>query len=226
MKHNIEVDNVIMNNNKVTLHNQTFKKIEATGVCELNLFNCNIIDLNIEISDNSSLLINYFNLINKLDTKINVNANNKSVFILNHSFVNNEKYNLEVNTFFKSEEASITVNINGINDKGTLTSSVNGYVDNEKFNNTLEENMRVINLNNGKVTSNPNMYISTSKVIANHNTTIGSVREDELLYLMSKGINKENAIKLICKGFLTRIISDEEMCKQIKKEYERGDLNA
>ena len=29
MKHNIEVDNVIMNNNKVTLHDQTFKKIEA-----------------------------------------------------------------------------------------------------------------------------------------------------------------------------------------------------
>ena len=226
MKHNVEVDNVIMNNNKVTLHDQTFKKIEAKGECELNLFNCNIIDLNIEISDNSSLLINYFNLINKLDTKINVNANNKSAFILNHSFLNNEKYNLEVNTFFKSEEASITVNINGINDKGTLMSSVNGYVDNEKFNNTLDENMRVINLNNGKVTSNPNMYISTSKVIANHNTTIGSVREDELLYLMSKGINKENAIKLICKGFLTRIISNEEMCKQIKKEYEGGDLNA
>ncbi len=220
MKHNIEVDNVIINNGKRDLYEQTFKKIEATGKCELNLFNCNIIDLEVNVHDDSSLTINYYNIIDKLETKINVNVNNKSSFTLNHSFVNNNKYNLEINTFFKKEEASIKVNINGINDKGVLSSLINGYVDNEKFNNTLDENMRIINLNDGKVTCNPNMYINISKVIANHNTTIGGVRDDELLYLMSKGIEKDAAISLICKGFLTRIITNNDLREKIKELIE------
>ena len=197
MEHNIKVDNIILNNEELLVENENITNIEAIGSCILNLFNCNIMELEINIHDNASLVINYFNVINNLESKIIVKANNKSSFILNHSFINKGNYELFVYTDFLKEEANITVNINGINDGGRLTCDVNGYVHTDKFNNVLDENMRIINLNDGNVISNPNMYISTSKVIANHNTTIGGVRLDELFYLMSKGIDKDKAIKLI-----------------------------
>lgn len=215
MKHNIEVDNIILDNEELLIENKNIKRINANGKCTLNLFNCNIIDLEINIYDNASLIVNYFNSIDKLNSRIVVKANNKSAFILNHSFINKGNYNLNIFTDFLLEDASITVNINGINDGGKVNADVNGYVHVDKFNNVLDENMKIVNLNNGVVMSNPNMYISASKVIANHNTTVGGVRLDELFYLMSKGIDKEEATNLIIKGFLIKIIKNNKMQNKI-----------
>ncbi len=215
MKHSIEVDSIILNNEELFIENKNIKSIEVSGKCILNLFNCNIIDLEINIQDNASLIVNYFNNINELNSRIVVKANNKSSFILNHSFINKGKYNLNIYTDFIKEEANIVVNINGINNGGKLNADVNGYVHTDKLNNVLDENMRIINLNNGLVMSNPNMYISTSKVIANHNTTIGGVRLDELFYLMSKGIDKKEATNLIIKGFIIKIIDNKKLQNKI-----------
>ena len=65
------------------------------------------------------------------------------------------------------------------------------------------------------------MLINTSKVIANHENAIGSINEEELFYLMSKGLTKENAEKLICKGYLLSNMHNEELKDKIK-EYLNG----
>ena len=121
-----------------------------------------------------------------------------------------DKYNLDIKTDFLGKESSITVNLSGLNDGAKTIVDVKGYVKKNKNNNVLDENMRFININNGTVMSNPNMYIDTSLVIANHNTAIGGVSSNELFYLMSKGLSKEESVKLICNGFLiNKILSDE-----------------
>ena len=214
-----------MKGNKLLLDNITsaldepIEEIEAKGECILNLYRCNIIDLKINVKDNSSLTINYFNQIDELDTSFSITVNNKSKFTLNHSFINNHKYNLNINTDFLKEESNININIHGLNDQGKLNINVDGYVKTDKVNNYLDENIRIINLNDGEVTSNPNMFIDTSKVIANHNTTIGSIREDELFYLMSKGLDREKSIKLITKGFLIKNITDNNMKTKINELF-------
>ena len=222
MKHNIKVDNIILNNESLTLINENISNLTIRGKCQLSLFNCNIININIEIEDNASLILNYFNQIDKLDSIINIKANNKSSIIFNHSFINKDNYKLLIKTDFLKEEANIKVNIHGLNDKGEAYINVDGYVKENKSNNVLDENIRIINLHNGKVISNPNMFINTSKVIANHNTTIGNVNKDELLYLQSKGLDITSAIHLICLGFLTSIIDNEELIIKIK-EIQGGD---
>ncbi len=226
MKHNIEIDNIILNNESLLIENQTISKIKAKGLSEINLFNCNIINLEIEIDNNASLIINSFNIIDKIDTNIIIKANNKSSITFNHSFINNGKYNLNIYTDFLKEEGNILLNIHGINNGGTLNTNIDGFVHTDKFNNILDENIRIYNFNNGIVTSNPNMYISTSKVIANHNTIIGSVREDELFYLMSKGINKKEAINLIIKGFLVKIITNNDLKIKMQELIQGGENHA
>jgi len=217
MANKINVDSIILNNENLYIDEENISKIIAEGVCEINLFNSNIINLDIDVKTKSTLIINYFSLIKKRESNIKINAHNKSRVVFNHSFKNLDVYNLNIMTNFLGEEASITVNLNGLNDGGKCTLDVNGYVNTNKINNVLDENMKVVNLNNGTAVSNPNMYIDTSKVIANHNTTIGGIGDEELFYLMSKGLDKDEATKLICHGFLISKLNNEELVKRVKE---------
>ena len=61
------------------------------------------------------------------------------------------------------------------------------------------------------------MYIKTSQIIANHENAIGNINKDEVIYLMSKGINKENAEKLIIQGYLLSVIDNEELKTKIRE---------
>ena len=214
----INVDNIILDNNNLFLEYENITSITSLGNSKLNLFNCNIINLNITVKENSHLVINYYSVVYDNKSIINIFIENNASIILNHSFVNYNKYDLEVLTNFNGNDGKININIHGINDKGKTNIDVNGYVNNNN-NNILDESIRLININGGAAVSNPNMYISTSKVIANHNTTIGGVRSDELFYLMSKGLNRSDSIKLICDGFLIKNISDEGLITKIK-EYQ------
>ena len=62
---------------------------------------------------------------------------------------------------------------------------------------------------NGFIKINPNMFIDSNDVIANHNSTIGNINKDYLFYLNSKGIENDNAKKLIISGFLKSILNSD-----------------
>jgi Fe-S cluster assembly scaffold protein SufB len=173
--------------------------------------------LKIIVNNNSSLEINYFNIIDELDTNINIDVSKESSFTLNHSFINRNTYNLNIKSNFLSEESSINVNIHAINDGGKSKIDIDGLIKAQKINNNLMENIRVYNINGGKCESMPKMYIDTSKVIANHNVTISNLRDDELFYLNSKGINSLDATKLLCNGFLVKIINDDVLKTKVKE---------
>ena len=53
------------------------------------------------------------------------------------------------------------------------------------------------------------MFIDSNDVIANHNSTIGNINKDYLFYLNSKGIENDNAKKLIISGFLKSILNSD-----------------
>ena len=93
-------------------------------------------------------------------------------------------------------EGSITFNLTGIVPKG-----IKGCI--------LNQSSRIITFNDKKCTINPKLLIDEQDVIANHSALIGTFDEETLFYLMSRGISKENAIKLLVKGFLLDEESDK-----------------
>lgn len=188
---------------------------------EICLFNEKYENINIIIKDNASLFIDYFNDIEKLKTKINIEIGNKSSIIFNHSYLNKNSYELNIDVNYKSELSSAVINIKGINDNGLSSINAIGKVESNNINNVLDEKIKLININNGKSICKPIMLINTSKVIANHENAIGSINEEELFYLMSKGLTKENAIKLLCKGYLLSNMHNEELKDKIN-EYLNG----
>ena len=56
------------------------------------------------------------------------------------------------------------------------------------------------------LSANPLLEIDDFDVIANHGASIGAIDEDELYYLMSRGLEKDEAEKLIIGGFINPVL--------------------
>ena len=175
--------------------------IDKDTICNINK-EYSIKELNIELKDNVKFIINHYSEIDKSELKINIIENNNSEFLYNHSFISKEDYNVYINVKMIGNKSKNTINIHGISDGGKSSVIIDGKVNENTIDNELDENIKLLNINNGTSNIYPNMYIDTKNVSANHSASISLVNEDYIFYLMSKGINRENSIRLILDGFL------------------------
>ncbi|MBQ3020900.1 MAG: SufD family Fe-S cluster assembly protein [Bacilli bacterium] len=191
--------------NKILLDKESIINlvIVEDSICEINRNDIN--EINIEIKDNIK-----FRIIHKCknsttnNLKINIKQNNNSEFIYNHNFINNNIYNLDINIELKGNNSKNKIYINGISDMGKSNITLNGKVNDNTKDNELLEKVNLLNINEGKSVVLPNMFINTKNVIADHAVSITNINEDYLFYLNSKGIDNDNAKKLIIDGFLNK----------------------
>ena len=59
---------------------------------------------------------------------------------------------------------------------------------------------------NAEFNAKPELEIYADDVKCTHGSTSGNIDEDSLYYLMSRGLNREDSIKLLIKGFLNDIV--------------------
>ena len=55
---------------------------------------------------------------------------------------------------------------------------------------------------NARATVDPELEIESNDVKASHSASIGKVDEEQLFYLMSRGISRKKSVELIVKAFL------------------------
>lgn len=141
----------------------------------------------------------YYNNINYDDNEFYIEVNHKK------SNTHSELYNHGVN-----------VNNN------KLTYYVNGIVPKKSSKCTCNQENQIINMKDGKSTICPNLLIDNYDVDSNHGAYIGKFSEEKLFYLMSRGINRDDATRLLLESYL--INSDsidlnkiEEFTNEIKK---------
>jgi len=189
--------------NKILLDNRSIIDLNIIEDTICNISNeYNINELNINIKDNVKLVINHYKEIENNTLNINIKQENNSEFIYNHSFINSGNYDLNINIILENNDCINTINIHGISDSGISNIIVDGKVYENTLNNELYENIKMLNINNGKSKIIPNMYINTKNVMANHAATISDINSDYLFYMNQKGIKTSDAIKLIIDGFL------------------------
>ena len=121
----------------------------------------------------------YYNNINYDDNKFWINVNHKV------SNTHSEVYNHGVNVKTKK-----------------LDYLVNGIVPKSSSKCICNQDNQIINMDNGKSTILPILLIDNYDVDSNHGAYIGKFREEELFYLMSRGISKEDSYRLLLNGFL------------------------
>lgn len=171
------------------------------------IYDLNDIDITFNLSDNAYVEVYDFNNKN-IKSNIVVNQTNNTNFIYYHSFKVDDEYILDYKANIIGNNNKNIIKILGISN-GYVNLNIDGIVKENTMNNYLDEQIKVLTID-GKADISPMMHINIKDVIANHNTAISNVREDIIFYLMSKGISRKDAIKLICDGYLYGLFKDEE----------------
>lgn len=184
--------------------------------------NCNLYELKKEqdvkiqykyyLSQNSNLVIHKFydcKNVKELDI-IELNGENANIDYKFHTISKeNQKYDIMI--YHNSCKTKSKILNKGVNiENGELIFNVTGVVYNGVTDCEVDQNNRIITMNNNKCSINPNLLIEENDVIANHSALIGKFNEKEIFYLMSRGIKREDAIRLLTRGFL----QDETIFKE------------
>ena len=213
-KEKTKMETIIIVNKDVNLH--LFEKINGTN---------GKLRTRYQIKGNAT--VSKFNNIKKIKeyTIINLDEEN-SRFEYNLKTISEKEEAYDIITYHNASNTTSVINPNGVNIKeGKLKFNVSSFVPKGKIKCDASQNNKIINLTNNECIINPNLYIDEYDVVANHSAWIGSFKEAEIFYLQSRGINKEEAIKLLIKGFLTSKleITEEELenIKNIIDEYWR-----
>lgn len=71
--------------------------------------------------------------------------------------------------------------------------------------------MRVLLLDKkSSAVAEPKLEIENNEVKASHAASVGKIDEDQLFYLASRGVEREEAKKLIVEGFLNEVIRESD----------------
>lgn len=114
----------------------------------------------------------------------------------------------------KNTNSNIKNNIVSVH-AGKVAVQVSTFIPKGKIGCIANQNNRIISLNEKKNEIRPNLYIDEYDVVANHSALIGKFSGEELFYLQSRGISKEEATGLLLKGFLLSDIVNKKMQKEI-----------
>lgn len=131
----------------------------------------------------------------------------------NINYDDNEFY-IEVN--HKKGNTHSELYNHGVNvNNNKLTYYVNGIVPKKSSKCICNQENQIINMKDGKSTICPNLLIDNYDVDSNHGAYIGKFSEEKMFYLMSRGINRDDATKLLLESYL--INSDSIDINKIKK---------
>lgn len=116
-------------------------------------------------------------------------------------------YELSVVMDHRVGETKGRVEIRGVAQKGArvkITGLIKIDKDAQKVDDFLE--MRVLLLDDKSwAVVEPKLEIEANQVKASHAATVSKINEEEVFYLMSRGVNKEKAEEIIVDGFLKGI---------------------
>ncbi len=77
-----------------------------------------------------------------------------------------------------------------------------------------------------KVDAIPSLIVKTDDVSASHGGTVGEVDEDQVFYMRTRGINREDAIRILVEGFFEPVITlfEDEHLEALVRERISGKL--
>ncbi|MBR4179053.1 MAG: SufD family Fe-S cluster assembly protein [Bacilli bacterium] len=203
---NVKANIIVVNN----LSNDSINLLSFDNVCNnYSILNYLIIDIGAKTS-----ISNYYSSLIGDSSKNNLNSiyigEKKQVFDINYLvdvFGKNSKCNIDVQGSLNNESKK--------NFKGTINF-------NKGSSKSIGEENEYCVLLSDKVISKsmPMLLCTEDDVIGNHSTASGKVNEKVLFYIMSRGISKKNAEKLIVKSNFNKLlnmIKDDNIRNEIEE---------
>ncbi len=201
-------------NGSMILYNVTDKKIN--------------VNMNINLALNSTFKLYNINT-SSSDASVNIlcNLNDKNANFESLNVVltkNNANYNSSITINHYSSYTTSDLSVYAIaKDKSHIILDNNAFIKKASSKSVAHQKAKGLTLDKTSlIKALPNLYIDEYDVIANHAASIGSLNPDDLFYLMSRGLDKEEASKIIIMGFITPLIdkiNDEDTKKMILNKF-------
>lgn len=182
------------------------------------------INIKILLESNSSLIINQLGFDSSINYDVNIN-NNGNLYVVDSIISKVDSIN-NINLSHKGNNSEIRFYTNGINlENKKMYYNVNGIISKDISDVYLEENSKIINVKDGDSKIIPNLIVDSKDISANHSAYIGTLDNDTLNYLMSRGIEKDKAKDLIIKSILLSKmnLNIDEFIKEIGLYIEGGE---
>lgn len=120
-----------------------------------------------------------------------------------YSTINKDNNDYEININHLGNNITSNITNHGINtEDNKLLFVINTIVPKNSLNITTNQDSKIIVLKDNNASIKPNLLIDNDDIEANHAAYIGRFKEEELFYLMTRGIKKEDAVDLMIKSFL------------------------
>ena len=113
----------------------------------------------------------------------------------------NENYLIDINHNASKTISNIS-NKSVAMDNSRLKFVINSNVSKKMSDSVLDQSTKIITFGDADASISPNMFIDTFDVVAKHGSVIGTVDDETMFYLMSRGITYNEALKLVIKGYL------------------------
>ena len=202
--------------NKILMDRKVIDKDETLDSIDSNTYDINdncklIINANsstnkciFNLGNNSSLIINKYYELQDIEEEITINLNGINSR-LDYSFStlthNDQKYVINVNHNNISTISNV-INHGVVRNDSKLVFEVNSSVEKGNKKSVLNQESKIIVMSKNNSIIKPNLYIDEYDVDARHAATIGRFNSEDIFYLMTKGIDKKEAIELLISGFL------------------------
>ncbi len=197
-----EEKEIIISEDTIIFIKNSNLKIKYDIKNEVNIFECIIeSSLDRELQTENNLKLNIFSVNSSIKEKINMK---KSYTNLNYAYstINNKnnKYEIDINHLENNITSKITNH--GVCLKNNLNFTINTIVPNESFRIKTSQDSKIILLNDGVATIKPSLLVANDDIEANHSAYVGEFKSDDIFYLKTRGLNQNDAEKLLVKSFL------------------------
>ena len=170
-------------------------------------------DYKYDISEDT--IIYHFSINSSSNVEVNLVKEDVELYYY-YSNINYDDNEFKISINHKKSNTHSEVYNHGVNmNNNKLTYYVDGIVPKKSSKCICNQENQIINIKDGKSTIWPNLLIDNYDVISNHGAYIGKFSEEKIFYLMSRGINKSDAYKLLLNSFL--ISSDSIELKKIER---------
>lgn len=86
----------------------------------------------------------------------------------------------------------------------------------------LQQNKNLLLSDQAEADTRPQLEIDADDVKCSHGATIGQLAEEEIFYLLSRGISRERALQMLCEGFAQGVFSGFEDDQSVRIVSERA----
>lgn len=174
------------------------------------------------LNKNSFCNVFKFQNVDSIKEMIVARLKENSRFDYNFKTIGNNKETYDYHIFHDDKNSISNIKNNGVCiGDGIIIYQVSSFVPKDIVGCIVNQNNRIINLTNNKCEIMPNLYIDCNDVEASHSALIGKFSDEEMFYLQSRGIDYDNALKLLITGFLTSDIENKKTLKEINKNIEK-----